>query len=215
MKQFMVVGLGRFGSSVATTLASKGYDVLVVDSDADKIQEISGLVTHAVQADATDEDALKTLGVNNFDIAIVSIGTNIHANILATLILKEQGVKYVVVKAQDSLHGKLLTKVGADKIVYPERDMGVRVANNLISANVLDYIELAPGYSIAEVVASEKLSGKTLAETDIRGKFGVNVIAIKNEHKVNVSPEATDVIESGDILVVMGHEDGLRLLKEY
>jgi len=215
MKQFMVVGLGRFGSSVATTLASKGYDVLVVDSDADKVQEISSLVTHAVQADATDEDALKTLGVNNFDIAIVSIGANIHANILATLILKEQGVKYVVVKAQDGLHGKLLTKVGADKIVYPERDMGVRVANNLISANVLDYIELAPGYSIAEVVASEKLSGMTLAETDIRGKFGVNVIAIKNEHKVNVSPEATDVIDSGDILVVMGHEDGLKRLKEY
>jgi len=215
MKQFMVVGLGRFGSSVATTLASKGYDVLVVDSDADKVQEISSLVTHAVQADATDEDALKTLGVNNFDIAIVSIGANIHANILATLILKEQGVKYVVVKAQDNLHGKLLTKVGADKIVYPERDMGVRVANNLISANVLDYIELAPGYSIAEVVASEKLSGMTLAETDIRGKFGVNVIAIKNEHKVNVSPEATDVIDSGDILVVMGHEDGLKRLKEY
>ncbi|TDX49083.1 potassium channel family protein [Orenia marismortui] len=215
MKQFIVVGLGRFGSSVATTLASKGYDVLAIDSAEEKVQEISTEVTHAVKADATDEDTMKTLGVSNFDIAIVSIGENIHANILTTLILKELGVKYVVVKAQDNLHGKLLSKVGADKVVYPERDMGVRVANNLVSAKVLDYIELSPGYSIAEIAASEKFAGKTLNESNLRGKFGINVIAIKNEEEVNVSPEATDKINSGDILVVMGHEDGLRRLKEY
>ncbi len=215
MKQFIVVGLGRFGSSVATTLANKGFDVLAIDSDEEKVNEISSEVTYAVQADATDEEALKTLGVGNFDIAIVSIGENVHANILSTLILKEQGVRYVVVKAQDKLHGKLLSKVGADKVVYPERDMGVRVANNLVSANVLDYIELSPGYSIAEVVASEKLAGDNLANLDLRGQFGVNVIAIKKEEDVNISPEATNVINSGDILVVMGHEDGLRRLKEY
>jgi trk system potassium uptake protein TrkA len=216
MKQFIVVGLGRFGSSVATTLADKGYDVLAIDVDEELVQEISGEVTHAVQADATDEDALDTLGVDEFDIAIVAIGSNVHGNILTTLILKELGVPHVVTKAQDKLHGKLLSKVGADKVVYPERDMGARVANNLISANVLDYIELAPNYSIAELIASDKLGGKSLKELDLRRQFGVNVLAIKAEDKkINVSPEATDVLGPNDVLVVMGREDSIEQLKEY
>ncbi len=215
MKQFIVVGLGRFGSSVAITLANKDYDVLAIDTDEEKVQEISSEVTHAVQVDATDEEALKTLGVGNFDIAIVSIGENIHGNILATLILKELGVRHVVVKAQDRLHGKLLRKIGADKVVYPERDMGVRVANNLVSANVLDYIELASDYSIAELVASDRLDSKSLKDLHLRKDFGVNVIAIKTEEGVNLSINATDIVHSGDILVVMGPEEGLQRLKEY
>ncbi|GAB6099169.1 TrkA family potassium uptake protein [Halanaerocella petrolearia] len=215
MKQFIVVGLGRFGASVATTLANKEHDVLAIDIDEDKVQEISNEVTHAVQADATSEEALNTLGVDEFDIAIVGIGSNIHANILATLVLKELGVPHVVVKAQDNLHGKLLSKVGADKVVYPERDMGVRVANNLVSANVLDYIELAPNYSIAELIASEQLSGESLKDLDLRSKFGVNVLAIKSNDDINLSPEATDKVNSGDVLVVMGQEDSLKQLKHY
>ncbi len=216
MKQFIVVGLGRFGSSVATTLASKGYDVLAIDVDEELVQEISSEVTHSVQADATDEEALDTLGVEEFDIAIVAIGSNIHANILTTLILKELGVPHVVTKAQDTLHGKLLSKVGADKVVYPERDMGARVANNLVSANVLDYIELAPNYSIAEIIASDKLSEETLKDLDLRRQFGVNVLAIKSEDKeINVSPEASDTINPNDVLVVMGREDNIEKLKEY
>ena len=215
MKQFVVIGLGRFGSSVATTLAEKGYDVLAIDKKEELVEEISNVVTHSVQADATDEDALKSLGVNNFDIGIVSIGDNIHGNILATLILKELGVPNVVVKAQDSMHGKLLSKIGADKVVYPERDMGARVANNLISANVLDHIELAPGYNIAEVIASDNLIGRSLKELDLRQKFGVNVLAIKTENGINISPNASDLLNNGDVLVVMGQEDSIEQLKDY
>ena len=215
MKQFVVIGLGRFGSSVATTLAEKGYDVLAIDKKEELVEEISNVVTHSVQADATDEDALKSLGVNNFDIGIVSIGDNIHGNILATLILKELGVPNVVVKAQDSMHGKLLSKIGADKVVYPERDMGARVANNLISANVLDHIELAPGYNIAEVIASDNLIGRSLQELDLRQKFGVNVLAIKADNGINISPNASDLLNNGDVLVVMGQEDSIEQLKDY
>jgi trk system potassium uptake protein TrkA len=215
MKQYIVIGLGRFGISVATTLSEKGHDVLAIDRDEDPVQEITEIVTHAVQVEATDEDSLKTLGVNNFDVAVVSIGDDIHSNILATLILKELGVEYVVTKAQNELHGKVLNKIGADKIVYPERDMGTRVAHNLVTSNVLDYIELAPDYSIIEVLATTSLVGKTLQELELRPKFGLNVIAIKKGNNINVTPEAKDRVESGDVLVVMGPEKGLDRLREY
>lgn len=215
MKQFVVVGLGRFGTSVATSLAEEGYDVLAIDKEESLIQEITDKVTHAVQADATDEDSLKTLGINNFDVAVVSIGDDIQSSLLTTLILKELGVDYVVVKAQTKLHGKVLNKIGADKVVYPERDMGVRVAYNLVTTNVLDYIELSPEYSIIEVVATEKLIGNTLRKLELRAKFGINVIAIKKGKSINVTPEADDLIEAGDVLVVMGQESDLDRLREY
>ncbi|WP_027340650.1 potassium channel family protein [Halonatronum saccharophilum] len=213
-KQYIVLGLGRFGSSVARTLSSKGYDVLAIDTDDCRVLDISSEVTHAVEADATDEEALKALGVNNFDVAVVSIGQNIHASILATLVLKELGVKYVVAKAQHAMHGKVLSKVGADRIVYPERDMGVRVANNLISTNLLDYIELSPDYRIIELVADKRYAGQTLRKLDLRRKYGVNVIAIKANDKVILSPEADHSINEGDLLVVVGHADGLKELRD-
>ena len=147
--------------------------------------------------------------------AVVSIGDNIHANILSTLILKELGVPYVVVKAQDSLHGKVLTKVGADRVVYPERDMGVRIAHNLISSNVLDYIEFAEDYSIVEIMATPNMIGKTLADLDLRTKFGVNVMAIKRGENLNVTPGASDRVLEGDILVVMGQNENLDDLKKF
>lgn len=213
MKQFIVVGLGRFGSSVAKTLAENDYNVLAIDTDEERVQTIASAVTHAVEADATDEDALKTLGVRNFDVAVVSIGDNIHANILATLILKELGVPYVVVKAQDTLHGKVLSKVGADRVVYPERDMGVRIAHNLISSNVLDYIEFAPDYSIVEIIATDKMEGKSLSELQFRSNYGVNVMAIKRGKELNVTPGANDKVLEGDVLIVMGQNDDLDKLK--
>ncbi|MEJ6950539.1 potassium channel family protein [Natronospora cellulosivora (SeqCode)] len=215
MKQFIVVGLGRFGSSVARTLAENDYNVLAIDSVEERVQNIANDVTHAVEADATDEDALRTLGVRNFDVAVVSIGDNIHANILATLILKELGVKYVVVKAQDALHGKVLSKVGADRVVYPERDMGVRIAHNLISSNVLDYIEFAPNYSVIEIIASESMIGKSLSELKLRSHFNVNVMAIKRGKQLNMSPGADDKILEGDELIVMGQNDDLDKVKEF
>lgn len=215
MKQFVVIGLGRFGSSVATTLADNGYDVLAIDQNEERVQSISNQVTHAVEADATDEEALKTLGVRNFDVAVVSIGDNVSANILCTLILKELGVPYVIVKAPDTLHGKVLTKVGADRVVYPERDMGARIAHNLISSNVLDYIEFAPEYGVIEIIATDKMIGKTLKELEFRSKFNVNVMAIKRGDNLNVSPGAGDKVLEGDRLVVMGKNESLDSLKEY
>lgn len=215
MKQFVVVGIGRFGSSVARTLSENGYNVLAIDRNGERIQTIASEVTHAVEADATDEDALRTLGVRNFDVAVVSIGDNIHASILSTLILKELGVPYVVVKAQDTLHGKVLTKVGADRVVYPERDMGVRIAHNLISSNVLDYIEFAPDYSIVEIIATDNMYGKSLAELQLRSKFGVNVMAIKRGKNLNITPSADDRILEGDVLIVMGKNEDLEKLKQF
>ncbi len=215
MKQFVVVGLGRFGSSVARTLAENDYNVLAIDTNSERIQEIANVVTHAVEADATDEDALRTLGVRNFDVAVVSIGDNIHANILSTLILKELGVPYVVAKAQDALHGKVLSKVGADRVVYPERDMGVRIAHNLISPNVLDYIEFAPDYSIVEIIVSSKMVGNTLAQLELRSKFGVNVMAIKRGKELNITPGADDRLLEDDVLVVMGKNQDLDKLKHF
>ncbi|ACL69919.1 potassium channel family protein [Halothermothrix orenii] len=214
MKQFVVVGLGRFGSSVARTLAESGYNVLAIDNDEERVQELSNEVTHAVEADATDEEALRTLGVRNFDVAVVSIGDNVHANILSTLILKELGVPYVVTKAKDSLHGKILTKVGADRIVYPERDMGVRIAHNLTSSNVLDYLEFAPDYSIVEIIASPEMVGKSLAQLELRSKYGVNVMAIKRGKNLNITPGANDKILEGDVLIVMGKNENLDKLKK-
>ena len=214
MKQFVVVGLGRFGSSLAETLAEKDFDVLAIDIDEEIVQNMSSIVTHAVEADATDEEALKTLGVRNFDVAVVSIGDDIHSNILATLILKELGVPYVVVKAQNKLHGKILKKVGADRVVYPERDMGTRIAHNLISSNVLDYIEFAKDYSIVEIIATPNMVGNSLADLELRTRFGVNVMAIKRGKELTVTPGANDRILEGDVLVVMGKNKDLDAVKE-
>lgn len=204
MKQFVVIGCGRFGSSVATTLNSLGYEVLAIDADEDKVQDISENVTYAVQADVTDENILKELGIRNFDVVIVSIGSNYQASIMATLMAKELGVKKVIAKAHDILHGKVLSKIGADKIIYPERDMGVRVAHNLVSSNILDFIELSPDYSILEINALEQWENKTLKELRLPSRFGINVMAIKRGKDINVSPYADDVILKGDILIVIG-----------
>ncbi|MGM0501413.1 MAG: potassium channel family protein [Bacillota bacterium] len=215
MKQFVVIGLGRFGTSVAKTLAYKYYDVLAVDINEEKVQLISEEVTHAVVLDATNKYALDNLGVNNFDVAVVSIGEDVHANILTTLILKELGVKEVVAKAQDSLHGRILTKVGADRVVYPEHDMGVRIANHLVSAQILDYIQLAPNYSVIEIKVSKKMYDKSLLELSLRSKFGVNVVAIKRGKKIDISPEAETTIKEKDTLIVIGSNDSLEQLKKF
>jgi len=163
-KQFLVIGLGRFGRAVAKTLFSMGHDVLAIDIDEDIVQEISDHVTHAVQLDATDESALKTIGINNFDVAVVTIGSNIQASVMITLVLKELGIKFIVCKGDSDLHAKVLYKIGADRIIQPEKDMGTRVAHNLASSNILDYIELSPEYSIIEIEAPREWFNHTLKE---------------------------------------------------
>jgi trk system potassium uptake protein TrkA len=190
------------------------YEVLGIDADEDSVQAAVDFVTHAVTADSTDENALKALGIRNFDVVVVAIGEDIQASILTTLILKEQGVKKIVVKAQNLLHGKVLTKIGADKVVYPERDMGVRVAHNLISTNILEYIELSPEFGMVEIVTPEKMVGKTLLDVDFRRRYGLNVIAIKTGDKINISPQANDVIHEGDVLVVVGNNEDIQGFEE-
>lgn len=213
MKDFIVIGCGRFGQSVARTLFSLGSNVMAVDMDEEVIQEISSDVTHAVQTDVMDEFVLKELGISNFDVAIISIGSNVEASIMATLIAKELGVKNVIAKAKSEIHGKILLKIGADKIVFPERDMGVRVAHNLVSANILDFIELSPEYSIVEIVAMKEWKNKSLKELHLPTKYGINVMAIKKGKDINVSPYADDVIEEGDILVVIGNTKDIRRIE--
>ncbi|MBU3092460.1 TrkA family potassium uptake protein [Clostridium sp. CM028] len=212
-KQFIVIGLGRFGESVAETLYSLGNDVLAVDFDEDVVQNISDNVTHAVQADANDENSLRALGIRNFDCAVISIGSNIQSSILATLLVKELGVKYVITKATNALHAKVLYKIGADRVVFPERDMGVRVAHNLVSSNILDYIELSPDYSIAEVISPEEWHNKTLGELNIRAQYGINVMAIKRNNDIDVAPAADNIVEPGDIIVAIGNIEELNKLE--
>ncbi|WIV11406.1 TrkA family potassium uptake protein [Proteiniborus sp. MB09-C3] len=213
MKQFVVIGCGRFGSSVAKTLYNQGYDVLAIDSNEEIIQELSNQVTYAAQADVEDEQALKALGIRNFDVAVISIGSNIQASIMATLIVKELGVRTVIAKAQTDVHAKVLTKIGADRVVFPERDMGVRVAHNLVSSNVVDYIELDPDYSIVEITAIKEWENETLKELKLPAKYGINVMAIKQKDNMNISPNADDVIRPGDILIVLGNNQDLAKLE--
>jgi len=214
MKQFVVIGCGRFGSSVAQTLYKQGYDVLAVDKSEEKVQDISNYVTHAVQADAIDENALNSLGIRNFDVAVVTIGSDMQASILTTLIVKELGVKTVIAKAQNELHGTVLEKIGADKVVYPERDMGTRVARQLVSSNFLDHIEFAPDYSIVEIKVIEEWAGKSLKDLQLPNRYGIYVIAVKQGDDMNISPYADDIIKSEDVLVVIGNNKDLQKLEK-
>lgn len=171
MKQFVIVGLGRFGLSVAQKLHSMGHEVLGLDKNEEKVQEAVDFTTHTLQIDAVDEHSLKSLGLSNFDVGIVGIGHDIQSSILATLLLKDLGVPYVVAKAQNELHGKVLWKTGADRVVHPERDMGARVANNITVTNILDFIELAPNYSIVEITAPQNMVSKSLKKNRIASKI--------------------------------------------
>lgn len=210
-KQFAIIGMGRFGSSVAKTLYNLNFEVLAIDSDEHRTQEVINMVTHAVQADSTDEEALRALGLRNFDVVVVAIGQDIQASILTTLILKDMGVKMLVAKAQNELHGKVLSKIGADKVIYPERDMGHRVAHNLISPNILDHIELSDDYSIVDLKVGPSLIGKNLRQLDIRNKYLCNVMGIKsNNGKMNIAPHAEDLIKESDVLVVVGKNEDLQ-----
>jgi len=213
MRDFAVIGLGRFGASVARSLHSLGYDVLGVDMNEAKVAAATEYTTKAVQCDATDENSLRSVGIRNFDAVVVAIG-DLQASILITLLLKEMGVRQVIAKASNDRHGKVLYKIGADRVVFPEREMGMRVAHNLASSNILDLIELSPEYSIVEVTAGGALVGKTLRQLDLRNRYGVNVIAVRRAKDINLMPRAEDKVEAGDVLVLVGANENLRALEE-
>jgi trk system potassium uptake protein TrkA len=203
-KEFAVIGLGRFGGSICRTLAEQGIEVMAIDINEDRVNDYSMIASHAVVGDSTDEKVLKELGIRNFDHVVVAIGDNIQASILTTIILKEHGVQNITVKAQNDYHEKVLVKIGADHVVHPERDMGKRIANNMISNSVLDYLELSDEHSIVEVVASEKMDGHSILNLDIRAKYGINIVAIKRGNEIIVSPQANEIINKNDILIVIG-----------
>ena len=203
-KQYAVIGLGRFGGSICEALRKQGMEVLAIDTNEDKVNRYASIATHAVVADSTDENTLKSLGIRNFDHVIVAIGDNIQSSILTTLMLVEQGVKNITVKAQNDYHEKVLNKIGAHKVVHPERDMGIRIAHNIVSKNVLDYLELSDEYSIIELMAGETVHGKSLIELDIRAKYGCNIMAVKRGEDIDVSPSANASIKKGDVLIVIG-----------
>jgi len=212
-KQFAVIGLGRFGYSVVKTLVDANADVLAIDINEEKVDDVSEFATHAVAVDATDENALKALGLRNFDVAIVCVG-DMQSSVLISLICKEIGVKYVLVKAKDELHAKVLYKIGADKIVFPERDTGIRVANNLLASNIIDFIEIFKNYGMLEISVPAAWVGKSLLELNIRKNYNVNIIAIKHESDINVNPSADDILLQGDVIIVIGSEEDMNKIKK-
>ncbi len=200
-KQYIVIGLGRFGSSVAKTLYKLDCEVVAVDSDVHKVEEISDFVTHSMCFDATDEAALKQLGVSNFDVAVVAIGSDIQASIMVTLALKELGVPFIVSKSSNKIHSKILYKIGADKVIQPENDIGIRIAHNIVSSSVLDYIQLSDDYRVNELVVPDEWTDKSIYEMNFREKYHISVVAIKREKEIIVSPNNEDVLRDGDIIV--------------
>lgn len=213
-KSFAVLGLGRFGTSVANSLADMGFNVLAVDSHEENISQLSESVTHAITGDVTNENLLKSIGIRNFDVAIVAIGNDIQSSILTTILLKEAGVPYVVSKAQNDLHARVLEKVGADRVVFPEKDMGIRVAHNLSKTNVLDFIELSKDNSIMEIIPPKKWVNQSLKDAHIRQESGISIIAIKNGNSIVVSPKSDYIIQSDDILVIIGLNRDIQKLEE-
>jgi len=211
MKQIIVIGCGRFGSSAAKTLTKLGHDIMVVDQNADIIKDMSEYVAHAVQMDAIDEASFRTLGLRNFDVAI---GSDVQASIMATLIAKEAGVPIVIAKAANETHGRVLSKIGADKIIYPERDMGMRVAYGLVTPNILDVIEFSPDYSIIETLALEEWKGKTLSDLNLSRQHGMTVIAIKTGDKINIVPPFDTVINEDDVVVILGSNKNLKIIAD-
>ena len=214
MKSYVVIGLGRFGSTLARQLCKLGAEVLAMDVHNDLVQQVADDVTHAVVGDAQDKDVLRALGVRDFDCAIVAIGTNLAASVLTVMNLQELGVPYIICKAHDETHSRVLQKLGVNKVVIPEQENAARLARSLNSHNVLDYIELSEDYGILELPAPGIWIGKSLKELNIRAKLGVNIIAVENGGKTNVSPSADYQIREGDIMVVLGDNYSLEAVQK-
>lgn len=226
MSQFIVIGLGRFGSSIARALSERKFEVLAVDKDEAQVKAMEGVVSQAVVMDATDERSLRELGAGDFDTAIVSMGDTIEASIMITLVLKELGVKQVIVKAKSELHAKVLKKVGADRITFPEREMADRLAESLASPRIFDFIEVSETYEIVEMAAPKKFTNKTLADIKLRDKYRVSAVAIKRKvpyskpdgstdfkEEIVVGPGGSDEIISGDVLILLGSNEDIDRLK--
>lgn len=208
-KEIAVIGLGRFGGSIVMELSEMNVDVLVIDTDEARVNEYQDYYSEGIIGDSTDEAMLKSIGIDNYDNVIVAIGDNIQASILSTLILKDLGVKKVTTKAQNSYHGRVLEKIGADIVVHPERDMGRRIAHRLVSSSVVEYLEVSTNHSIIEYSANAKLENKRISDLNIREKFGISIIAINRDNDIIVSPDSQISILGGDILILIGSDQQL------
>ena len=214
-----VIGLGRFGYAMATTLAGLGHAVIGLDGDEDKVRAVADTVSLAMQLDATDEKALRGAGIQDVDWAVVSIGENIESSLLVVTLLREIGINRIVAKAVTALHGRILAKLGVTRVVFPEREMAIRVAHSLVLPNVIDYIELSSDFSIVEVPAPPDFVGKSLRDIGLRARFGLTTIAIKHLKKdgtvasTNIAPGPDDVIQEGDVLSLLGGHDRLGQLE--
>ena len=202
-KQYIVIGLGRFGRAIAQTLCQAGEEVLGVDRDMEQVENMKEALTQTIQLDAMDREALEALGIPDFDVAFVTMGSDIRASGTIVLLLKELGARRVIAKAQDEFHGRMLEKLGADQVLFPERDMGRRIAHNLISGNIVDYLELSSDYSMAEIMPRPEWLDKSLAELDLRGRLGINVVAIKNGDVLNAQVRADTALREGDVLLIV------------
>ena len=214
-KIFGVIGLGRFGFHVAETLAKSGAEVIAIDKNEDRVKAISDIVTRAYIADVVDEKALEESGIFTADTVIVSIGANIEASILTVVILMNNGVKEVIAKAINSLHGKVLEKLGVKRIIYPEKEMAVKLARSLVFSGILEEIPFAPGYSIFEIRLKENLCGKSLRDLDLRRKYGVNVLAIRRGEDVIINPSGDEIINKDDILLILASEENVNDIVKY
>lgn len=209
-KQYLVIGAGSFGSSVAATLCELGHEVVIVDNNPAVVQEFNAPPTRAVQTDATCEAALSALGVKDFNVVIVAIG-DIQASLMACILLVEAGARYLVAKAQTELHGKVLAKVGANRVIFPERDMGQKLAHSLSAFNIVNLIELSSASNMVEIPAPAEMIGQSLQELNLRVRFGINVIALRNkEGQTNISPGAGDKICEGDFIVAVGDSKAMQ-----
>ncbi len=219
-RTFAVIGLGRFGSAMATTLAGLGHEVIGIDPDPDKVRELADQLSLALELDATDEKALRAAGIQDVDVAVVSIGENLEASLLVVTLLRELGIKEVVAKAVTPLHGRILEKLGVTRVVFPEREMAVRIAHSLVVPNVIDYIELSREFSIVDIPAPAEFVGKTLREIGLRSRFGLTTIAIKHAsagsdgQKTNIAPGPDDVVRQGDVLSLLGSNERLGQLDQ-
>lgn len=208
-KQVVVIGLGRFGSSLARSLTELGHEVLALDRDMARVEDVAEFVTHAAQVDATDEDALRQMGVADVEVGTVAIASDIKSSILVTVLLKRLGVKTVISKAQDALHGEILAKVGADRVVYPERETAVRLAHGLAAPDLVDYLPVTPGYGIATLQVPQDFAGLNLTVADLRRKFAVATLILRRGGEVTLNPTAGEILRPDDLIVLAGPDDKL------
>src|SRR5688572_29673878 len=212
-EQVVVIGLGRFGSAVARELERLGHEVLAIDRSEDRVNEISSAVTHALQLDAADEDALRSAGATDFNTAIVAISSDAEPSIFATMVLKRLGVRTVIAKAGSQLHGEILARVGADRVVFPERETGLRLAHSFNVPNVIDYLDVAPSFGIEKIRPPKSFLGRTLGELDLKGKLGITPLALRRGKQVFVNPARDERVAEGDELILIGKDEKLSQLR--